>query len=90
MARGWESKGVEAQIDAAEERAELSRKAKLTADEIALQRERESLELSRTRVLQDLAAAKNAKFREILKESLDFLEKKLQALGEAPPSQSRS
>jgi hypothetical protein len=84
MARGWESKGVEAQIDAAEDRAELARRTKLTEDEVALQRERESLELSRTRVLQDLAAAKNPKYRDVLTESLAFLDAKLCALANRP------
>jgi hypothetical protein len=80
MARGWESKSVEAQIDAAEDRAELARLTKLSAEEVALQRERESLELSRTRVLQDLAAAKNPKYRAMLTESLGFLDAKLREL----------
>ena len=82
MARGWESKAVEAQIEDAQERAELTRKRRLTAEEVARQREVESLELSRTRVLQDLESAKNPKYRELLNQSLKFLDEKLRGLAE--------
>ena len=80
MARGWESKSVESQIEAAEERASLANRRALAVEEIRLQREREGLELSRTRVLQDLASAVNPKYREMLQRSLGFLEEKLKAL----------
>ena len=49
-------------------------------EQVRLERERESLELSRTRVLQDLAAAKNPKYRELLERSLRFLDEKIAAL----------
>ena len=80
MARGWESKSVESQIEAAEERASLANRSALAVDEIRLQREREGLELSRTRVLQDLASAHNPKYREMLQRSLEFLDEKLKAI----------
>jgi len=80
VARGWESKSVESQIEAAEERASLANRRALAVEEIRLQREREGLELSRTRVLQDLASAVNPKYREMLQRSLGFLEEKLKAL----------
>jgi hypothetical protein len=80
MARGWESKAVEAQIDEAQTRAEHALRPQQTAEELARERQRESLELSRTRVLQDLEKARNPKYREILKESLRFLEEKISGL----------
>jgi hypothetical protein len=82
MARGWESKAVESQIEAAESRATHSRRTALSPEQLRVVRERESLELSRTRVLQDLAAAMNPKYRELLQRSLNFLEEKLAALPE--------
>jgi hypothetical protein len=82
MARGWESKAVESQIEAAETRAAHSRGTPLSPEQLRVERERESLELSRTRVLQDLAAAMNPKYRELLRRSLNFLEEKLAALPE--------
>ncbi len=80
MARGWESKAVESQIEAAEMRSGRERQAQRSAEELRLQHERESLELSRTRVLQDLAAAKNPKYRELLERSLRFLDEKIAGL----------
>lgn len=86
MARGWESKGVEAQIEAAEERELQARALRLSTAEVALERERESIELSRTKVLGDLAAAENPKYREVLQKSLEFLDSKLAKL---PPAKKQ-
>ena len=80
MARGWESKAVESQIEAAEMRNPRDRQPQPNVEQVRLERERESLELSRTRVLQDLAAAKNPKYRELLERSLRFLDEKIAAL----------
>ncbi len=80
MARGWESKEIESQIEAAEARASLSKKKQISDEQVQLQREREGLELSRTRVLQDLLSAVNPKYREMLQRSLDHLDEKLAVL----------
>ena len=80
MARGWESKEIESQIEAAAERASNAQRSQINAEELRRQRERESLELSRTRVLQDMATAENPKYREILERSLRYLEEKIAAL----------
>lgn len=80
MARGWESKEIESQIEAAQARASHAHEPRVNPEELRRQRERESLELSRTRVMQDLAAARNPKYREILERSLRFLEEKIAAL----------
>ena len=80
MARGWESKAVESQIEAAAARSEQSRVNQMRAADITRQRERESLELSRTRVLQDMENAANPRYKELLKQSLLFLDEKLAAL----------
>jgi hypothetical protein len=82
MARGWESKAVESQIEAAEARAASRKAGRIAAQQVTVQRERESLELSRTRVLQDLAAATNPKYRELLNRSLQYLDEKLKVLNE--------
>jgi hypothetical protein len=79
VARGWESKSVESQIEAAESRPSANRSQR-SPDQLRIERERESLELSRTRVLQDLAAAQNPKYRELLSRSLRYLDDKLAAL----------
>jgi molecular chaperone GrpE (heat shock protein) len=80
MARGWESKAVESQMESAATRREQSTLNQLQAAEITRQRERESLELSRTRVLQDLEKAANPKYQDLLRRSLIFLDEKLAAL----------
>ncbi len=82
MARGWESKAVESQIDAAERRASQSKTVRANAEQLSRQRERESIELSRTRVLHDLAAATNPKYRDLLQRSLQYLDEKLKAFSD--------
>jgi hypothetical protein len=78
MARGWESKSVEEQIElAAEKAASLKTESKVNEEEAARKREIESLQLSRTRVLQDIASASNPRYRDQLQKSLDFLDEKL-------------
>jgi molecular chaperone GrpE (heat shock protein) len=89
MARGWESKAVESQIEAAESRGSRSRQAQLNAEQLRMERERESIELSRTRVLQDLAAASNPKYRDLLNRSLQYLDEKLKALNAASSKPDR-
>jgi hypothetical protein len=84
MARGWESKEIESQIEAAEERALASQRLKLSAEQAQHQREVESLELSRTRVLQDLETAQNPKYRAMLQQSLTFLDQKLESVKRPP------
>ena len=83
MARGWESKAVESQIEAAETRQMNRKRVALDAEQANKQREQESLELSRTRVLQDLATANNPNYRKMLERSLQFLDSKLGKLDEA-------
>ena len=81
MARGWESKEIESQIEAAESRKSAAAGApQRTPEQLARERERDGLLLSRTRVLQDLATAQNPKYREMLERSLQFLDEKIAAL----------
>ena len=77
MARGWESKEIESQIEAAEGRAARDQRTQLTPEQLRLERERDSIELSRTRVLQDIAAASNPGYIALLERSLSFLDEKL-------------
>jgi hypothetical protein len=80
VARGWESKEVESQIEAAESRSAQATAPRLSAEQLATERERDSLNLSRTRVMHDLETSVNPRYREILKKSLDFLDEKIAAL----------
>jgi hypothetical protein len=76
MARGWESKSVEAQIESAESRPRTAPVA-LTAAELAAKRDREMLELSRRRVLRELESSQNRRYVELLRRELEALEKRL-------------
>ncbi|MBV8820760.1 MAG: hypothetical protein JO022_20535 [Acidobacteriaceae bacterium] len=78
MARGWESKSVESQIESAESRR--PRGSAPTAEQIARQRQKESLELSKTRILHDLERATNPRYRETLLAALTHLEQRLAEL----------
>jgi hypothetical protein len=80
MARGWESKDVESQVDAAEERAARAKLPQLTQEQAARERERESLQLSRTRVLHDIQTSQNPRYRSTLEAALKHLDDKLAAL----------
>jgi hypothetical protein len=87
MARGWESKEVESQMEAAASRKSQSQEQQLTIEEARMLRERESLQLSRTRVLQDIDAATHDGYRAMLERSLLFLDQKIAAL---PPAISKT
>lgn len=80
MARGWESKSVESQIESAADRRAAAAAAGVTLQQLNIQHERERLEHTRVRVLHDLQAAKNPRYRAILQASLEFLDQKLAAL----------
>jgi DNA/RNA-binding domain of Phe-tRNA-synthetase-like protein len=78
VARGWESKSVESQQDAD---ARPDRGQPLTPEQRELLRKRESLEMSRRRVLQDIAAARSDVRRAALEQALAFLEEEIRKLG---------
>lgn len=80
MSRGWESKDVESQMEEAAARRAATRQTPPTAEQIRVQSERQSLELSRTRVLKDIEAATNPRRREQLEAALQHLDRKLAEL----------
>jgi hypothetical protein len=77
MSRGWESKSVESQMEEAALRRAAPKQTPPTAEQVRIKAERESLELSRKRVLADLAAATHPRRREQLESALKHLEDKL-------------
>ncbi len=80
MARGWESKSVEAQIELAESRRAPKNAVVVTPEEAERIKKREGLLMSRTRVLHDLESANNPRYREILQSALKHLDEKLAAI----------
>ena len=77
MARGWESKSVESQIESAESRNNTNNQTKRSPADVAALREREGLELSRIRVLHQMESCENPRYRVILDKALVDLDKKL-------------
>jgi hypothetical protein len=88
MARGWESKSVEDQVQQSEAAAPVKegkdkQKRQLTAAQIEAHRRREVLILSRVRVQQDLKVSSNPRYTEQLNRALADIEVQLSALPDA-------
>jgi hypothetical protein len=81
MARGWESKSVESQIDDAG--AGSDRGEPLTPAQRALRLKRQGLELSRRRVLQEISTTRSPARRSALEQALAFLDEEIRKL--TPP-----
>ena len=75
MARGWESKSVDDQIE-----AKLSDRAPVFIPPTALEQERESLELQRKRILLAIESSTNPRYITQQQEALAFLDRKLEQL----------
>jgi hypothetical protein len=76
MARGWASKDADDPQDLRDERkAEAAR-----LEKSVLEQRLEDLNLQRTRVLHDLQAACNPRYRAMVEESLRFLEDQIRSL----------
>jgi hypothetical protein len=76
MARGWESKSVEAQQAEAGDRAAKPRPP-LTPEAASRARNLETVRLSRARVLQQLERAQNPRHRQLLQDELSALDARL-------------
>ncbi|MGH9968704.1 MAG: hypothetical protein ACREBG_12865 [Pyrinomonadaceae bacterium] len=80
MARGWESKSVEAQIEEGKDRADAQTRAEATAEARVRGQRLESLRLSRSRMLSQLERARHSAHREILMKGLSAIEKEMEEL----------
>jgi hypothetical protein len=80
MARGWESKSVEAQIDMAEDRSAAAQAKVLSQETLDLLRKKESILMSRTRVVRDLQNAQNPRYKAVLSKALADLDAQLTTL----------
>jgi len=77
MARGWESKSVESQQEAADSAPE--RRVPLTA----IQQKVQALHLSRKRVLDEIAASSSPRFKELKQRAIHHLDKEIARLQES-------
>lgn len=80
MARGWESKDVESQVETLEVKKAQSHPQERTAEQLSRQNELQGLQLSRTKILHDLESATHPRHREQLEAALKFLDDKIAAL----------
>jgi hypothetical protein len=79
VARGWESKSIEQQQDDARSAQQPGRS--LTAEQKKAETRKQGLRLSRSRVLEQIQAAENPRYRKILEQALGEIEAQLSRLG---------
>jgi hypothetical protein len=77
MARGWESKAVESQMEAARSDQAASLEERVSPEEADGHRKKETLLLARTYLLQQLQSSQNPRYREIIEKALADLERQL-------------
>ena len=77
MARGWESKSVEAQIGFAEVHHTSKPRKAPSPESLELIRKKETILLSRTRVVRELGNAQNPRYKAVLTKALADLDAQL-------------
>ena len=77
MARGWESKDVEAQVESKESPKMSSGHDPKTAEQQLREQDIKQLQLSRTRIANDLGTATHPNHRKSLEAALAHLDKKI-------------
>ena len=80
MARGWESKDVESQVESNQSVKAPVSKTQKTPEQLQQERERQGIELSRKRIMSDLENATNPNHRKSLEAALAHLDQKLSEL----------
>jgi hypothetical protein len=80
MARGWESKSVEAQIEESESESSLNEDQTVSAEERQILIRKKDLILSRKRVLQQLEDSPSDRYSEFLRRTLAALESQIAEL----------
>jgi len=80
MARGWESKDVEAQVEATQAPQQKVLQGNKSPEQVHREQERKDLQLSRVRIVNDLASATHPNHRKSLEAALAHLDKKISEL----------
>jgi len=80
MARGWESKSVEDQINERKAEAEKPGKQKASPGDIQQNAKREGILLARVRTAWVLESTRDERYRALLKRTLDHLDSELAKL----------
>jgi hypothetical protein len=79
MARGWESKSVESQMESAQTESKPNDNSPTDEQKLA-RRERDGLLLARSRVMQQLESSTNDVYRQSLQQALRELDEKIAKL----------
>jgi TATA-binding protein-associated factor Taf7 len=85
MARGWESKAVADQIEEGESRQQQSSKTEITREQRVLKERLDSLQLSRSRLLQQLEHATHPAHRNVLLNGLKAVEREIEEVSGKVP-----
>ena len=85
MARGWESKAVADQIEEGESRQRQPSKTENTREQRALKERLDSLQLSRSRLLQQLEHARYPAHRNVLLNGLRALDREIEEVSVKVP-----
>jgi hypothetical protein len=80
MARGWESKSVEIQIEEAGSAAKADDEKMQSVQDAQVEYRRQGLMLQRARILQEMESARNPRYITMLEEMLSHLDGELEAL----------
>ena len=81
MARGWESKSVESQMESSQSMQEETARKRLTAEMAAALRKKETLLLARAHLQQQMQVSRHPRHQLMLQNALTDLEKQLADLG---------
>ncbi len=82
MARGWESKSVEDQVEQSSTKKGSGKKGRLTPVQLEIRRRTEVLKLSRARVERELQSSQNPRYKEQLNRALADLDAQIAELAE--------
>jgi hypothetical protein len=80
VARGWESKDVESQVEDRKAERKAAAAPKLTAAEQEVARKRAAIELDRVRITKEIAATQHERRRQQLEAALKHLDRELAKL----------
>ena len=80
MARGWESKDVESQVEAKKSMSAASGQGPKSPEELRREQECRDLQLSRIRIVNDLQSATHPNHRKSLEAALAHLDQKIAQL----------
>lgn len=80
MARGWESKAVEGQVEEFHKKEDDNAKKRLSPAQTEIKRQREVLKLSRVHLERQLNGARDGRYREQLTRALSDLDAQIAKL----------